>query len=104
MRIKPDGPFGPGDTKRAMRPAIEPNHNDPDDIRHDGNLSANAGFNPLTGRRARRHPRAMHRMANNDSSARSRASRAINIAWADNNIRIPCEDHHREAMHEERDT
>jgi hypothetical protein len=30
-------------------------------------------------------------------SARPRASRAINIAWADNNIRIPCEDHHREA-------
>ena len=24
VRIKPDGPFGPGDTKRAMRPATSP--------------------------------------------------------------------------------
>ena len=24
MRIKPDGPFGPGDTKRAIRPAMKP--------------------------------------------------------------------------------
>jgi hypothetical protein len=23
VRIKPDGPFGPGDTKRAMRPAMK---------------------------------------------------------------------------------
>jgi hypothetical protein len=39
-------------------------------------------------------PRAMHRMANNDSSTRYRASRTINTACADDSIRIPWEDHH----------
>ena len=43
----------------------------------------------------------MRRMANNDTA---RAHPRNKHRVADNNIRIPCEDHHREAMHEERDT
>jgi hypothetical protein len=45
----------------------------------------------------------MHRMANNDSSTRSRASRTINTACADDSIRIACKDHYRQAKHEEID-